>query len=274
MGEYQLTFRSAPHIGFAHGYDTDTYRIQQGATPERMELTYIVQGGATILYEDGTEPIHVPSDSVIFTLYDRPVTFTSPGHHQHITVEVWAAYELVSADGLVIPHVFSFASSDNPIRPLLEQLVLQFHLEPASPLNTALLWELFGKLSSLYLAHHQETQVPGQLLYVRCAQKYILEHLTSALRVVDIAEYLGISAGYLSHLFSDVQGQTLVEYINTVRIQRLEELVLTYGLDIRTAGLQVGLNDPNYTSRLFRKIRGYSLSELRKNRLQSQYVPK
>ncbi len=52
----------------------------------------------------------------------------------------------------------------------------------------------------------------------------------------------------------------LASYINTVRAEWLETLVVYYGVPLREAVAQVGIQGPNYASRLFKKIRGYTLS--------------
>ena len=266
MGEYQMEFHSVPIVNFAHRYATDHYDISAGVMQQRIEITYVLQGGCDIWQEECPESIHVPSDSVFITVYDQRVRFTAPGYHHHATVSIKADFQKVENNGLILPHVLSFSTPDNPIRILMEQILLQYNMTPESPMNQAMVWELLGKLSALYLEEKEEYSLPGQAVYIRRAQKYIHEHLSEPLRLSDIAASLSISPGYLSHIFSEIQGQTLVEYINTLRVQRVEELVLKYGLGIREAGMQVGLSDPDYTSRLFRRIRGCSLTELRRVR--------
>lgn len=59
---------------------------------------------------------------------------------------------------------------------------------------------------------------------------------------------------------------TLSSYINTVRVERLEMLVVHYDIPLRDAAVQVGLQDPNYASRLFKMVRGYTVSEAKRLR--------
>ena len=268
MGDYQLYFHSMPRIILAHRYGTHRYDMQFPTDPNRVEVTCILQGGCEIFSPDNRQRIAVPAGSVICTLSERPLHLSARGYHEHITTAFHTEYTHVPEMGLVLPEVLSFGEGEeNPIRPLMEQLVMQYTMDSAAPQNMALLWEILGKLSSLYLAGGQREQTMGQMWYVKKAQNFIVQNIALPLRVTDVAAHLDISPGYLSHLFADIVGQTVVEYINTVRIRRVEELVLDYGLDIRQAGAQVGLQDPNYTSRLFRKVRGYSLSELKKTRI-------
>lgn len=274
MGDYQLYFHSMPRIVFAHRYGTHRYDMEFPPDRSRVEITCVLQGGCEILFTDNRQRICVPADSMLCTLFERPRRMTAQGYHEHITVSFQTEYIHTAESGLVLPEVLSFGEGEeNPVRPLMEQLVMQYTMDSGSPQNMALLWEILGKMSNLYLAGGQREQTMGQMWYVKKAQNFIVQNIAMPLRVTDVAAHLDISPGYLSHLFNDIVGQTVVEYINTVRIRRVEELVLNYGLDIRQAGAQVGLQDPNYTSRLFRKVRGCSLSELKKTLIHTPGLP-
>lgn len=273
MGNYQLYFHSMPHIYLAHRYGTHRYDMLFPANPKRIEITCILQGGCEIYLPDSRQRIPVPANSVICSLFDTPRHLSASGYHEHITVAFGAEYDHVQSGGLILPDVLSFGEEENPILPCMEQLVLQYTIDAQAPQNIGLLWEMMGRLSVLCLSEPQKEQPMGQMWYVKKAQKFIAENISFPMRVTDVASHLDISPGYLSHLFNDILGQTVVDYINTVRIRRVEELVLNYGLDIRQAGAQAGLQDPNYTSRLFRKIRGCSLSELRRTRMHHPTLP-
>ena len=67
-------------------------------------------------------------------------------------------------------------------------------------------------------------------------------------------------------MFTESVGMSLSAYINTVRAERLETLVVHYGMPLREAVAQVGIQDPNYASRLFKTIRGYTLSDAKRMR--------
>lgn len=275
MEEYQLAFCTMPQLLFAHRFGTRQYDMtfQAADNNMRMEVTYVRHGGCQICYLDTEEKIPVPENSMIFSLFERPRHIFSATYHEHITFSFKAAYTHVEKGGLRLPQVLSFGKEANPLLPSMEQLVLQYTLDADSPQNMGLVFSILGQLSGLYLSGQQKKQSMGQEWYIKRAQKFIVDNIALPLRVTDIAAHLGISASYLSHLFHQYVGQTVVAYINTVRIRRVEELVLNYGMDIRQAGAQVGLSDPNYVSRLFQKIRGCSLTELRHTRYHHPILP-
>jgi len=261
MTEHQLLFHSMPRVCFAHRYDTDHYDIRHTPHPGLIEITYILRGGSHIRTED--EEYDIPCDSAHVSVYDHTYHFSYPGYHQHTTVGIQVDYTRVTGSGILLPSALTFDTENNPVRLLIEQLVLQFSLNPDHPRTAALLFELLGKISDQYQTELQKRQAFGKEWYVNRAKQYIIENIANSPKVADTARHLDISAGYLSHIFTEITGQTLTRYVNTVRLKRVEELVLTYGMDLRQAGESVGLSDPNYTSRLFRKIQGCSLSDLR-----------
>ncbi len=263
MTVYQLAFRSMPRVEFAHRYGTEAYSNFIRPKACSVEISYVLQG--CIQIEEAGKNMEIAScESVVTTVYDRDRHFSCPGeYHQHSTVGFTVDYEETEAGGLILPQILSFQTPDNPIRPLIEQMVLQYSLEPESPRVLAMLFELMGKISDLYQSELQHATTFGKEWYVTRAKQYIIENIAKPPRVSDTAKFLDISSGYLSHIFTEMTGQTVTQFINDVRVRRIEELVLSYGMDIRSAGEQVGLPDPNYVSRLFKQVRGCTLSELR-----------
>lgn len=73
-----------------------------------------------------------------------------------------------------------------------------------------------------------------------------------------IASEQNISISYFRSIFKDITGLSPVEYLNRVRILRALELLQTSQNSISEVAAKVGIYDPNYFSRLFKKIIGYS----------------
>lgn len=60
----------------------------------------------------------------------------------------------------------------------------------------------------------------GSISYVTAARKYIKAHLCEKLSVSQIAAEVGLNRSYLQTLFRKVTGKTVVEYINSLRIEK------------------------------------------------------
>ena len=105
----------------------------------------------------------------------------------------------------------------------------------------------------------------GQL--IENARDYISEHYgDDDLSLNTVAGYVGMSASYFSSLFSQETGQTFVEYVTAVRMERAKELLMCTGLRTSEIGSQVGYKDPHYFSYLFKKVVSCSPKEYRSRR--------
>lgn len=84
------------------------------------------------------------------------------------------------------------------------------------------------------------------------------------LSLQDVADHVGLSASYFSSIFSHEVGETLVEYITKLRIERAKELLRTTDMYLYEIAEAVGYNDPHYFSTAFKRVTGHSPSHYRK----------
>ncbi|HOV38907.1 MAG TPA: helix-turn-helix domain-containing protein, partial [Spirochaetales bacterium] len=96
------------------------------------------------------------------------------------------------------------------------------------------------------------------------AKKYIEENYQSPLSYKDVARAVFISPSYFLSLFKRETGTTFVDYLTAVRIEKAKHTLLTTDLSITQIAYDLGFNNPNYFSNIFRKIVGVPASEYRK----------
>jgi two-component system response regulator YesN len=70
-----------------------------------------------------------------------------------------------------------------------------------------------------------------------------------------------VSPAHLSRLFSDHLKTNFVDYLAAFRIEQSEKLIRESGMSVKETAFAVGYQDPNYFSKIFRKLRGVSPSE-------------
>lgn len=73
-----------------------------------------------------------------------------------------------------------------------------------------------------------------------------------------ISAHIGVSPSYFSSIFKQETGQSFVEYLTRLRIDKACELLKCTNLRASEIGEQVGYNDPHYFSATFKKIMGQS----------------
>ncbi len=167
---------------------------------------------------------------------------------------------LLQAINYVLNNVESFVKRENEPaeeKPFASYLAL-CHEEGNSFDELLLHWEaLLEELT----ARIGGISVYNNVLLVKKAKEYIAEHYQEKISLQIIAEKLGISYGYLSKCFKDVEGRALTDYLNQFRIERAKELMETKNLNISEVSYAVGFGDPNYFSKCFKKYTGLTPKE-------------
>ena len=92
-------------------------------------------------------------------------------------------------------------------------------------------------------------------------KKYIESNYTdSKLNLTSVAQHFGFSASYLSRKFKQETGKNFVEYLTECRMNAAMKLAAA-NIKMFKASDEVGIPDPNYFGRCFKKYAGISYSE-------------
>ncbi|MEW9699652.1 helix-turn-helix domain-containing protein [Paenibacillus sp. SI8] len=84
--------------------------------------------------------------------------------------------------------------------------------------------------------------------------RYINTHYAEIIRLEELALHFEISPAYLSRMFKEITGFSLVEYVNLVRIQEAQRLLMTTKIKVITIAEQVGFGSLVQFGRVFRQI--------------------
>jgi signal transduction histidine kinase/AraC-like DNA-binding protein/DNA-binding LacI/PurR family transcriptional regulator len=106
-------------------------------------------------------------------------------------------------------------------------------------------------------------------LLVKRAVAYIQRHHARPFARDELAETVGLSKNYLTHIFQQELGLSPWEYLKRYRIKRAKELLRSSKLDIAEVACQVGFDDAAYFSRVFRKEVGIAPSTYRAEHMKS-----
>jgi two-component system, response regulator YesN len=103
------------------------------------------------------------------------------------------------------------------------------------------------------------------------AKEYIESHFAETLTLEQVAEYVELSPFYFSKLFKDRFGMNFIDYLTDIRISKAKEEMSNQGKSLKEICYSIGYKDPNYFSRVFKKITGLSPTEYRK-RIESKVL--
>ena len=106
-----------------------------------------------------------------------------------------------------------------------------------------------------------ELEDDGEFSSIDQIKKYIKDNYTdSRLNLTSVAQNFGFSSSYLSRKFKQETGKNFVEYLTACRMRKAMELAAK-NMKMFCASEEVGIPDPNYFGRCFKKYTGKSYSE-------------
>lgn len=84
-------------------------------------------------------------------------------------------------------------------------------------------------------------------------EAFLQENYHRDLSLEEVAESVHLTPHYFSKLFKKQTGQTFIDYVTRLRIEKAKELLGDEQLNIKEICYDVGYKDPNYFSRVFKK---------------------
>jgi AraC-like DNA-binding protein len=127
---------------------------------------------------------------------------------------------------------------------------------------TARVWDVLWDLSRLQSAHTIEAELHPA---VRTAVAAIERDLASPISVAELAQEAEVSYGYLSRLFQQAYGDTVVGFVRRRRIERALHLLQRSTLPIKLVAASVGIPDLQHFNKAIRSELGMSPRAVRES---------
>ncbi|NOU71967.1 helix-turn-helix domain-containing protein [Paenibacillus sp. LMG 31458] len=99
--------------------------------------------------------------------------------------------------------------------------------------------------------------------YLELAIRYMSDRLEDSIKLPELAKHTGLSKQHLILLFNEETGFPPIEYFLRMKIQRAAQMLSLTGLTIKEVAASIGITDPYYFSRLFKKMTGSAPSAYR-----------
>ena len=97
--------------------------------------------------------------------------------------------------------------------------------------------------------------------------KHINRHYSEDLDAEKCARSANMSYSYFSRSFKAITGKSFKEYLNMVRINHAEQLLLSGDKDITEIAMESGYNSVSYFISMCKKIKGQTPLQIRKNKM-------
>ena len=202
-------------------------------------IHYVVEGEGRVYKQDGEYAVHAGQAFLI--LPDEIVTYTAdaknPWYYQ------WVAFDgALSEKFRELPTVIEFPSG------VIREMLSMEERDLREYRVAALLFEMYAELF--------ERPNPRNH-YVRQVKDYIKALYMQPIRIEAIAEKMNLDRRYLSRIFKQKTGQTVQDYLISVRMEEAQRL-LSQGKTVEEAAILCGYEDPFNFSKMFKRKFGVS----------------
>ena len=229
-------------------------------------LHFVLDGKGTLRIEDKYYYPHqgqifvVPPDIDIHYYCDAE----KPWHYTWVSFTgTKAAYYLEKA-GITIDHpVRDCYINPEEFRAYTEKILKYHELTIANELlRNSLLYELLALLVNSQNQNLTNNHKPVEHdyspdVYVNYAAEYI-HYNYDHIRVSDIADYIGITRSYLTHIFKQKLGVSPQEYLLTYRLDQSLRLLRSTNFSIQEISESIGYENPLTFSKMFKNAYGLS----------------
>lgn len=127
--------------------------------------------------------------------------------------------------------------------------------------------ELISQLLTLLMEQSwrmQNNSISRKRMELFTVKEYIDENYVKKITLDDLSAKFYINKYYLTKIFKEAYGTTINNYILSKRITHSKQLLRFSDMTVEQIACEVGMNDANYLSRMFKKVEGVSPKEYKK----------
>ncbi|WNR43570.1 AraC family transcriptional regulator [Paenibacillus roseipurpureus] len=234
---------------------------------EMYELYYLYEGERMYFIRDRSYLI-LPGDLVLINRRELHATSDSDklGHARVVMNFADSFVEAALVEAPFLLNAFQHGSPvlrlDLPTRRIVEDILGKMTQEASDSLlgqNFAMRHYLIELLlfTARFVRMHPVTSpdhVSPLHRKISTIVRHINAHFAETVRLEELAEQFEISPAYLSRMFKEITGFSLVEYVNLVRVQEAQRLLATTRLKVIVIAEQVGFGSLVQFGRVFRQM--------------------
>jgi two-component system, response regulator YesN len=97
------------------------------------------------------------------------------------------------------------------------------------------------------------------------AKEYMYENYYRDITLEEVAKAVAVTPHYFSRLFKEETGENFIEFLTIYRIKKAKKMMDTTNLNIKEICFKIGYTNPNYFSRLFKKVEKVTPTDYMKN---------
>ena len=266
-----LQFDSMPKIGFAHHFYADEYSFTYSEKKKSFEIVYVQSGG--IVIELFGKKFYAPEDSVFVLFRHLPFKLSSidntPQSHCTVQAEFDYSFTLINdgdtypdSGGILLPFITLPCPETEIIKKALYSIVSDTGIgRSENAVSCAIQFlNIMRILDTLARKNNTSETTPASNITYK-VKEYITNNINKNISLSDISNELGLTPGYINHIFKDTVGVPIKQYVNKKKAKKISELIKNHNISFKSACYNVGIEDCSYGYRLFKKHLGVTPNE-------------
>ena len=97
------------------------------------------------------------------------------------------------------------------------------------------------------------------------ADRYMQEHFSEEIALEDVARAVNLSPYYFSRFYKEETGVNFIDRLTAVRVEKANEYLARTEYTVKDVARAVGYADPNYFSKLFKKVTNMTATEYKES---------
>lgn len=286
---YDVELLSIPKIKYACNIATAGHKVFINERENFLELCYVERGecicktsSGSLVCESGSfYPLLFGEKFEIYTESYSPLGVYSIGLDCELSVNVIDTdvldedgaralmKNLLSGNRFLLPRDGLSRHDNDWMLPLIKKIVAcktgQRIGEETRAISLSL--EFLGRVTRAsmdMLAFDAKSFPTNAVAYSEMAIEYIARNYRKKISVIDLAEKFGLTPNYLHAIFKQVKGTTIIDYLTNYRMNLARIYIERFGLKAYEAAELVGIEDPAYFSRVFKKLYGKSVAKFKR----------
>ncbi|SDX95860.1 two-component system, response regulator YesN [Evansella caseinilytica] len=125
-----------------------------------------------------------------------------------------------------------------------------------------------GRVKAKYIAYYHDLEVDS----MQQVKQYIIAHSNEDISLDLLADQVGLSPIYISKMFKEKLGINYIDFLTECRIEKAKALLADPEKSIKEITFDSGYHDPNYFSKVFKRLTGVSPKAYREKILGTQHA--
>ena len=218
-----------------------------------IELIYFLYGTARVI-TGGTSVQASFYDMIVYPKGKPHTESLQFDHHQEI-ICLW-----VDIPGLEIGDIMRIQDKDARLKWLMEAIHAEYKSKtPNKALIDHLVKSVILLIGQCYLEKQTQNDMISRVIL------YMQDHLRESISVQQLADMVYVSKSYLSRAFKQKTGLSLMEYLNSLRMEAAKALLAASNMNTEEIAYRAGYRSTKFFYRAFRAYTGMSTREYRKS---------